>query len=77
MIPMIALDQWMINFLKNNFDMVTGFIINGTIIALVYAYIIRFLAVAFNPLSSNQLKKSVKHFQSLLEFLEKEDWQPS
>ena len=56
MIPMIILDQWMINFLKNNFDMVTGFIINGTIIALVYAYVIRFLAVAFNPLSSNQLK---------------------
>jgi iron(III) transport system permease protein len=56
MIPMIALDKWIINFLKNNFDIVSGFIINGTVIALVYAYVIRFLAVAFNPLSSNQLK---------------------
>jgi len=42
--------------------------INGTIIVLLYAYIIRFIAVAFNPIEAGQLKigKSLSESSRLL-----------
>lgn len=58
MIPTLALDKWLINFLFENFSVRTGFLINGTLIALVYAYTVRFLAVAYNPIESSSLKVS-------------------
>ncbi|WP_034057630.1 ABC transporter permease [Lacinutrix jangbogonensis] len=56
MIPTLQFDKWMISFFKNNFEIAIGLIINGTIIVLIYAYIIRFLAVAFNPIEAAQSK---------------------
>ncbi|WP_107039264.1 ABC transporter permease [Brumimicrobium mesophilum] len=55
MIPTLALDKWLIEFLAK-FGIETGFIINGTLIALFYAYAVRFLAVAYNPIESTALK---------------------
>ena len=55
MIPTLALDKWLINMLaKVGVD--SGLIINGTLIALLYAYAVRFLAVAYNPIDSTALK---------------------
>lgn len=55
MLPTLALDKWLINiFAKFGID--TGLIINGTLIALFYAYAVRFLAVAYNPIDSVALK---------------------
>lgn len=56
MIPTLQLDKWIIKLMKQFFNQDVGLIINGTIIVLVYAYIIRFLAVAFNPIEASQLK---------------------
>jgi iron(III) transport system permease protein len=44
-----SLDEWMFN----NFNISTGLLLSGTIIALVYAYLVRFLAVSFNTIESS------------------------
>ena len=56
MIPSLMIDKWFIKIAKTVANIKIGFVINGTIIILVYAYVIRFLAVAFNPIEANQLK---------------------
>lgn len=56
LIPLIAFDKWIIEMVRTIFSKDIGFIINGTIFALIYAYVIRFLAVAFNPIQAHQLK---------------------
>ncbi|CAN5195253.1 iron ABC transporter permease [soil metagenome] len=58
MIPTLAFDKWLINSMDYLFDIQTGLLINGTLVALVYAYCVRFLAVAFNPIESTALKVS-------------------
>ena len=55
MIPTLALDKWLIKML-GNFGVEAGLIINGTMLALFYAYAVRFLAVAYNPIDSTALK---------------------
>src|SRR5690554_1655392 len=58
MIPTLTLDKWLIDFLYTSFGIRTGFLINGTLVALVYAYLVRFLAVAYGPIESTSLKVS-------------------
>lgn len=56
LIPAIFLDKWFIAFFKNIFDLKIGFILNGTLIALVYAFMVRFLAVAYGSIEASSLK---------------------
>ncbi len=58
MIPTLAFDKWFINTMDSVFGVKTGFLFNGTLVALVYAYCVRFLAVAYNPIESTALKVS-------------------
>jgi iron(III) transport system permease protein len=58
MIPTLAFDKWFINTMDTVFGVKTGFLFNGTLVALVYAYSVRFLAVAYNPIESTALKVS-------------------
>lgn len=58
MIPTIFIDKWLIKSLDYLFQIQPGLIISGTLIALIYAYVVRFLAVAFNPIESTALKVS-------------------
>ena len=58
MIPTIFIDKWLINTMDYLFQIQPGLIITGTLIALIYAYVVRFLAVAFNPIESTALKVS-------------------
>ncbi len=58
MIPTLAFDKWFINTMDSVFGLETGFLFNGTLVALVYAYSVRFLAVAYNPIESTALKVS-------------------
>ncbi|WP_452222479.1 ABC transporter permease [Lacinutrix salivirga] len=64
MIPTLQLDKWLIGVFKTTLNIDIGLIINGTIIVLLYAYIIRFLAVAFNPIEASQLKLGVSLAES-------------
>ncbi len=58
MIPTLALDRWLMGVVASISGNTTGFIIHGTLFALVYAYAVRFLAVAYNPIESTTLKVS-------------------
>lgn len=51
LIPTLYVDKWLIE--KN---ITSKLILNATLIALVYAYVVRFLAVAYQPLESSSLK---------------------
>ncbi len=58
MIPTLAFDKWLIGVIDYMFSIKTGLLINGTLVALIYAYCIRFMAVAYNPIESTSLKVS-------------------
>ena len=58
MIPTLAIDRWLMDLLEKISGNSVGFIIHGTLFALVYAYAVRFLAVAYNPIESTTLKVS-------------------
>lgn len=51
LIPSLTLDKWLI---QNNIT--SKLILNATLTALIYAYVVRFLAVAYQPLESSSLK---------------------
>lgn len=51
--PFVWFDNQIIFFLKNNFDINIGFIFNGTLITLITAYVVRFLAVGYNSIETS------------------------
>lgn len=56
LIPTLFLDKWLVVFFRELCNYKIGFILNGTIVALVYAYIVRYMAVAYNPIEASSLK---------------------
>lgn len=56
LIPTLAADKFLIGFMREHFSINTGLIVNGTIAVLVYAYMVRFLTVAYNPVEAASLK---------------------
>ncbi|MEM6526060.1 MAG: iron ABC transporter permease [Bacteroidota bacterium] len=55
-IPGLYFDKWLIDFVGQTFSTKIGLLLTGTVMALIYAYIVRFLAVAFNPISASREK---------------------
>ncbi len=53
LIPLAAFDNTVDAFMRSNFDISTGLILSGTVIALILAYVVRFLAVAFGAVESS------------------------
>ncbi len=53
MIPIGRLDNAIDEFMTANFGISTGLILSGTIVALVFAYLVRFLAVSFGAVESS------------------------
>lgn len=53
LVPIGGLDNAIDAAMRNRFGIATGLLFSGTIIALVFAYLVRFLAVAFNTLESS------------------------
>lgn len=47
-----TLDSWM----RSSFGISTGLILSGTIVALIFAYVVRFLAVSFNTVEASLTK---------------------
>ncbi len=56
MIPIAKLDNGIDQFMTNNFGISTGLILSGTIFALIFAYLVRFLAVSFGAIESSLAK---------------------
>ena len=50
MIPLLAVDKWIYNTFWNGTT--AGLFISGTLFALIFAYIVRFMAVGYNPVET-------------------------
>lgn len=53
MIPLLLLDKALINLFRQWFGVKLGLLLTGSVFALLFAYIVRYLAVAFNPIEAN------------------------
>jgi iron(III) transport system permease protein len=58
LIPLTQLDQLLDRWMRTTFDVSTGLFFSGTITALIFAYLVRFLAVSFNTVESSLVKIS-------------------
>ncbi|NEO00352.1 MAG: iron ABC transporter permease [Moorea sp. SIO1F2] len=53
LMPLGQLDNTIDSWMRATFGLSTGLLFSGTIIALVYAYLVRFLAISFNTVESS------------------------
>ena len=51
-IPFVWMDRRLNAFMTTVFGAPTGLLLSGTLVALIFAYVVRFLAVALNPIES-------------------------
>ncbi|MEM6734378.1 MAG: ABC transporter permease subunit, partial [Myxococcota bacterium] len=61
--PILALDRGLADWLIATFDWRAGLLLTGSVFVLVYAYVVRFLTVAYNTTSSaiGQIPRSYVH----------------
>lgn len=52
MVPLLTMDKALISFFKEQFDHNPGLILSGTLFSLTFAYTVRFLTVAMNPIEA-------------------------
>lgn len=52
MIPFGAFDNWLDALMRASFGVSTGLLLSGTVTALVFAYVVRFLALSFGALEA-------------------------
>jgi iron(III) transport system permease protein len=53
LLPAAALDNAVDALMRQHFGVSTGLLLSGTVVALVYAYLVRFLAVSFNTVDAS------------------------
>lgn len=53
LIPLAWLDQQMNLFMRDRFGILPGLLLTGTMVALIYAYVVRFLAVSYNSVEAS------------------------
>lgn len=53
LIPFGWIDNTIDSFSRSNFDISTGLILSGTLFALIFAYVVRFLSVSYNGVNSS------------------------
>ena len=53
LIPLGNFDNSLDSFMQANFGISTGLLLSGTVISLIFAYLVRFLAVAFSSVESS------------------------
>src|SRR5690625_6505631 len=53
LIPFGLLDNSIDSWLRSTFGISSGLLLSGTIFALIFAYVVRFLAVAFNTVEAS------------------------
>ncbi len=56
LIPLTALDHALIQFMREHFGVTIGLLLTGSALALVFAYIARFLAVALNAVEASMIR---------------------
>ncbi len=53
LIPFGWLDNTIDSFLRQNFELSSGLLLSGTLFALIFAYVVRFLSVSYNGINSS------------------------
>ncbi|VEP18414.1 ABC-type Fe3+ transport system, permease component [Hyella patelloides LEGE 07179] len=53
LIPLGSFDNSLDSFMRANFGISTGLLLSGTVASLIFAYLVRFLAVAFSSIESS------------------------
>jgi iron(III) transport system permease protein len=68
LIPFARLDNTLDAFMRDQFGISTGLLLSGTIAALVFAYLVRFLAVSFNTVEASlgKIRPSMDHASRVL-----------
>ena len=61
MIPLLYLDRRLIIYIESIFGPYTGLLLTGTLVGLGFAYLVRFLAVAYFPVESS-FRKTSDHY---------------
>ena len=56
LIPFARFDNWLDGLMRDSFGVSTGLLLTGTMAALVFAYLVRFLAVSLNAVESSLTK---------------------
>jgi iron(III) transport system permease protein len=56
LIPLIAFDNAVDSFARANFGVSTGLLLSGTIAAVIFAYVVRFMAVALSTIEAGLLR---------------------
>lgn len=56
LIPALAFDKWLIKIAGSLLGIDIGLLFTGSLVVLIYAYCVRFLAVAYNPIESTSQK---------------------
>ncbi len=56
MIPFSAFDNWLDGWLRTQFDVSSGLLLSGTIVALVFAYLVRFLAMSLQTVDAGLVR---------------------
>ena len=64
LLPFAGLDNAVDRFMRDVFDFSTGLILSGTIVAVVFAYLVRFLALSFGTLEAG-LTKITKNLEEV------------
>ena len=67
-IPGLMFDKWLLGFMQEYVGVGIGFVINGTLVGLILAYCVRFMAVSYNPIEANSKKvgESVSYASQVL-----------
>lgn len=60
LIPFAAFDNWLDDWMIAHFGISTGLVLSGTIVAVVFAYLVRFLAISLNTVEAS-LGKITRH----------------
>ena len=56
LIPLAAFDNSLDGFMRQHFNVSTGLLLSGTIAAIIFAYVVRFLAVSFGAIETGLQK---------------------
>lgn len=58
LIPFAALDNWVDALMREHFGFSTGLVLSGTLFAVIFAYVVRFMAVSIGSIESSLSKVS-------------------
>jgi iron(III) transport system permease protein len=53
LIPFAAFDNWLDEWMTAHFGISTGLLLSGTIVAVIFAYLVRFLAISLNTVEAS------------------------